>query len=272
MTAPTATMALATTRVLWVIAAAVLTVGIYLAWLGWSDETSNGQVLGLAATLSVMVAIVTYRLADLGPATSAVAVVASTLAVTFWVDYATDSSEDGIVSIVWAVAVAIYIGGSAAFGLTAVALLVWSLHRADWTPTVTAVLTVASYLGWLGWDQRRTPEGTGPYEAWQVVGLALTLATVTAIISWRSTDFTQPLTAAGVVTAVLTVAWSIDAAGDTIPDANLWPAGAILLFGGTALGLFVVSLIAWPLSQWAHRHSKSSSTYAQHPGGDEAQA
>lgn len=42
------------------------------------------------------------------------------------------------------------------------------------------VLTVASWLGWLGWDQQRNPDGSGPYEAWQVVGLALTLTVVAA--------------------------------------------------------------------------------------------
>jgi hypothetical protein len=258
MTAPTATAPPTTTHTLWIMAvAAVLTVGSYASWLGWSDDTSTAQVLGLAATLSVMVAIVTYRLADLGSATSAVGVVAGTLAATFSIDVATDSSEDGIVWIIWAVAVAIYFGFGAAFELTAVALLVWSLRRADWTPAVSAALTVTAYLGWLGWDQQRRPDGTGPYEAWQVVGLALTLATMTAVISWRSTDFTQPLAAVGVVTAVLTAAWSIDAATETTPDANLWPVGAIFLLGGTTVGLLIVSLIAWPLSQWAHRHLKS---------------
>ena len=53
---------------------------------------------------------------------------------------------------------------------------------------VAVLLTVAAYLAWLGWDQQRNPDGTGPYEAWQVVGLALTLAVVAAACSWRSAD------------------------------------------------------------------------------------
>jgi hypothetical protein len=255
MTAPTTTAPPETGHDFWMIAvAAMLTVGSYASWLGWSDDTSTEQVLGLVATLSVSVAFVSYRLADLGRATIAAAVVAGTLAVTFWIDFATDLSR---AEVIWAVPVAIFVGLGAAIGLTAVALLVWSSRRADWTPAVTAVLTGASYLGWLGWDQQRSPDGTGPYEAWQVVGLALTLAIVTAIISWRSTDLTQPLVAIAVIPAVLTFAFSLDAATEKTPDANLWPAGAILLYGGSASGLFIVSLVAWMASQWAHPRLKS---------------
>ncbi|MEU0394868.1 hypothetical protein ABZ208_19235 [Streptomyces sp. NPDC006208] len=42
-----------------------------------------------------------------------------------------------------------------------------------------AVVTLAVWAAWLGWDQHRDvqPDGTttGPYEAWQVIGLVLTL-------------------------------------------------------------------------------------------------
>ncbi|OEJ25887.1 hypothetical protein AS594_16660 [Streptomyces agglomeratus] len=44
---------------------------------------------------------------------------------------------------------------------------------------VLAVVTLALWAAWLGWDQNRDvqPDGTttGPYEAWQVIGLVLTL-------------------------------------------------------------------------------------------------
>jgi hypothetical protein len=221
-------------------AAAALTVGSYVSWLGWSDGTNAEQVLGLAATLSVMVAIVTYWLADLGRAAIAVGVVAGTLAVTFWIDFASELTP---AEAVWAVAAATFVAIGTAFGLVTVALLTWSLRRADWTPVVSAVLTVASYLGWLGWDQQRNPGGTGPYEAWQVVGLALTLAVVAAVSSWRSADTAQAMVVVLLMAAVLTVAFSIDAATDITPDANLWPVGALLLFGGATLGLWVVALL-----------------------------
>ncbi|MFC9248120.1 hypothetical protein ACFT7S_30080 [Streptomyces sp. NPDC057136] len=44
---------------------------------------------------------------------------------------------------------------------------------------VLAVVTLAAWAAWLGWDQHRDvqPDGTttGPYEAWQVIGLLLAL-------------------------------------------------------------------------------------------------
>ncbi|MEV6292838.1 hypothetical protein ACWET9_23930 [Streptomyces sp. NPDC004059] len=44
---------------------------------------------------------------------------------------------------------------------------------------VLAGLSLAAWAVWLGWDQHRDvhPDGstTGPYEAWQVIGLVLTL-------------------------------------------------------------------------------------------------
>ncbi|WP_406434060.1 hypothetical protein [Streptomyces sp. NBC_01589] len=42
-----------------------------------------------------------------------------------------------------------------------------------------AAVALAAWAAWLGWDQHRDvqPDGTttGPYEAWQVIGLVLTL-------------------------------------------------------------------------------------------------
>ncbi|MFI6978436.1 hypothetical protein ACIBSV_07535 [Embleya sp. NPDC050154] len=44
---------------------------------------------------------------------------------------------------------------------------------------VLAAIAAAAWAAWLGWDQHRDvhPDGstTGPYQAWQVVGLVLTL-------------------------------------------------------------------------------------------------
>jgi hypothetical protein len=57
-------------------------------------------------------------------------------------------------------------------GLTKVVFqLVWIL--------VPAGVSLAMWAAWLGWDQKRDvqPDGSvsGPYEAWQVIGLVLTL-------------------------------------------------------------------------------------------------
>ena len=82
-------------------------------------------------------------------------------------------------------------------------------------------LTVASYLAWLGWDQKKTRvPGTfdleGPYEPWQVIGLAVTLAVVAVVVTLR---YTASL-AIVVIPLALTVVWSVDAASGRLPDAN----------------------------------------------------
>ncbi|MEU2118144.1 hypothetical protein ABZ567_21465 [Streptomyces sp. NPDC016459] len=82
---------------------------------------------------------------------------------------------------------------------------------------VTAVVALGAWAGWLGWDQHRDvhPDGstTGPYEAWQVIGLVLALL---AAVYWAASR----RQAAGAVlgtTAGLTLAaavdWSDDASG-----------------------------------------------------------
>jgi hypothetical protein len=119
---------------------------------------------------------------------------------------------------------------------------------------VAVVLTVAAYLAWLGWDQQRNSDGTGPYEAWQVIGLALTLAAVAAAASWGSADLAQSMVVVILMAAALTVPASIDWATDNTPDANLWMLGAGFLFGGTMLGLWVVAGLTRAAWQFTHRH------------------
>ena len=118
---------------------------------------------------------------------------------------------------------------------------------------VAVVLTVAAWLGWLGWDRQRNPDETGPYEAWQVVGLALTLAVVAAASSWWSADLSQAMVTIVLMAAALTVAFSVDAATEKSPDANLWPVGAGFLFAGSMLGLWLVAGLTRAVWQWTHR-------------------
>lgn len=103
--------------------------------------------------------------------------------------------------------------------------------------------TIVAYLAWLAWDHERTripgsSDLEGPYEAWQVLGLALSLAGLTGLLTWRRTSWGSLCAVAVVVT--LTVAWSIDAAGQAAIGANLWPIGAAFLLVGSAVGLGVV--------------------------------
>ncbi|MFH8774008.1 hypothetical protein ACIF83_09685 [Streptomyces sp. NPDC085866] len=82
---------------------------------------------------------------------------------------------------------------------------------------VLAGVSLALWAAWLGWDQHRDvhPDGstTGPYEAWQVIGLVLTLL---APVCWAAYRRYRTGAVLG-TTAGLTVAagfdWSDDASG-----------------------------------------------------------
>ncbi|CAL9492280.1 hypothetical protein [Streptomyces sp. enrichment culture] len=93
-----------------------------------------------------------------------------------------------------------------------------------------AGIAVAAWAGWLGWDQTRDvhPDGstTGPYEAWQIIGLVLTLS----FPLYRAASRHHPAAAATGIPLGLTAAalydWSDDASG-------LYMIGVILLLGGS---------------------------------------
>jgi hypothetical protein len=115
------------------------------------------------------------------------------------------------------------------------------VHLAAFT-AMTAV-TVAGYLLWLGWNEPydRAPGSTvetGPHEAWQIVGLALTLGLAAAIGGWHHA--LAATVSAG--SLAITVIFAVDAATTPHPDANLWPIGAFFLFWGALAGLLLVSL------------------------------
>ncbi|MFD5061815.1 hypothetical protein [Streptomyces sp. NPDC058394] len=82
---------------------------------------------------------------------------------------------------------------------------------------VLAAVALAVWAAWLGWDQHRDvqPDGTttGPYEAWQVIGLVLTLL---APVYWAASRRYIAGAVLG-ITVGLTVAayydWSDDSSG-----------------------------------------------------------
>ncbi|MGW8887306.1 hypothetical protein [Streptomyces sp. NPDC055749] len=83
-------------------------------------------------------------------------------------------------------------------------------------PVLTAV-TLAAWAAWLGWDQHRDvhPDGstTGPYEAWQVIGLVLTLL---APVCWAASRRYVAGAVLGTtigLTAAAFVDWSDDSSG-----------------------------------------------------------
>ncbi|MFF4364580.1 hypothetical protein [Streptomyces sp. NPDC001594] len=105
---------------------------------------------------------------------------------------------------------------------------------------VQAVVAVAVWAVWLGWDQHRDvqPDGsvTGPYEAWQVIGLVLSLL---APVYWAAS---RRYVAGAVLgtTVGLTVAaycdWSDDSSG-------LYMVGVGLVMMGSLVVTAVVSAV-----------------------------
>ncbi|MEU6279969.1 hypothetical protein [Streptomyces sp. NPDC047028] len=103
-----------------------------------------------------------------------------------------------------------------------------------------AGVSLAGWAAWLGWDQHRDvqPDGTetGPYEAWQVIGLVLTLLAPVCWAAYRSY-------VAGAVlgtTAGLTIAayydWSDDSSG-------LFVIGVGMVMIGSLVATAVVSAV-----------------------------
>ncbi|MEE6259693.1 hypothetical protein [Plantactinospora sonchi] len=109
-----------------------------------------------------------------------------------------------------------------------------------WTVILGGV-TLAAYWAFLGWDTERdvdpvTGAETGPYQAWQVLGLGAVLAVLTFEAGRRG----RPWLATLVVPAVLTASFSVDAATDPGSD-GLWPIGAALVAFGSAVGTVLVA-------------------------------
>ncbi|MER7717407.1 hypothetical protein ABTX99_10715 [Streptomyces flaveolus] len=109
---------------------------------------------------------------------------------------------------------------------------------------VLAAVAAALWAAWLGWDQQRDvhPDGstTGPYEAWQVIGLVLTLLVPVCWAAFRNHG-------AGVVpgvTAGLTVSaaydWSDDASGLFVVGAGMVMVGSFAVTAGLVAAITAV--------------------------------
>ncbi|WP_406288728.1 hypothetical protein [Embleya sp. NBC_00896] len=103
---------------------------------------------------------------------------------------------------------------------------------------VPAAVAMALWAAWLGWDQQRDvyPDGstTGPYEAWQVIGLGLTLP---APVYWAASRGHVAAATLGTTTGLTVAAyydWSDDSSG-------LFVIGVGMVMIGS---LFVTSLLS----------------------------
>ncbi|MFD8805926.1 hypothetical protein [Streptomyces sp. NPDC059597] len=109
-----------------------------------------------------------------------------------------------------------------------------------WKPLLTQPLailaltatSIALWAAWLGWDQHRDvhPDGstTGPYEPWQVIGLALTLLVPVSLAAYRR-HFPAAILGAPVGLAIASFYdWSDDASGLFVIGVGLVVAGSVV--------------------------------------------
>ncbi|MEU0060135.1 hypothetical protein [Streptomyces sp. NPDC006334] len=117
---------------------------------------------------------------------------------------------------------------------------------------VLAGVSMAAWAAWLGWDQRYDvqPDGTstGPYEAWQVIGLVLTLLVP---VYWAAS---RRYVAGAVLgtTAGLTIAayldWSDDSTGQFMVGVGMVMMGSLAV---TATACAAIASARRPLSPGA---------------------
>lgn len=118
---------------------------------------------------------------------------------------------------------------------------------------VLAVMTLAVWAAWLGWDQHRDVQPddsvTGPYEAWQVIGLVLTLL---APVYWAASRRYIAGAVLG-VTVGLTVAayydWSGDSSGLFMVGVGMVMVGSLVVTGVASAVIASVTAGADPARQ-----------------------
>jgi hypothetical protein len=106
---------------------------------------------------------------------------------------------------------------------------------------LAVVLGALTWAAWLGWDRTAsfdvvTDSVQYPYVTLQVLGCAVTVLVVTAVLAARG----NPV-AAGGVSLGFWLCWTVDAA--TQDDSGLFVVGAFLLAFGLAAGTTVAALV-----------------------------
>ncbi|MET9421130.1 hypothetical protein ABZY06_10390 [Streptomyces sp. NPDC006540] len=102
---------------------------------------------------------------------------------------------------------------------------------------VLAAVTAGAWAAWLGWDQQRDvqPDGTttGPYEAWQVIGLVLTLLAL--VYGAVSRDYIAAVAGIPVgLTAAAYYDWSDDSSGLFMVGVVMVMVGSLAVTAGVA--------------------------------------
>ncbi|MEU2223322.1 hypothetical protein [Streptomyces sp. NPDC018347] len=99
------------------------------------------------------------------------------------------------------------------------------------TALAPAAVALVAWAAWLGWDQRRdvAPDGTttGPYAAWQVIGLVLTLLPPVYWATARHHAVSAVLGVPAGLAAAAFVDWSDDSSGLFVIGVALVLAGGL---------------------------------------------
>ncbi|MGW3205671.1 hypothetical protein [Streptomyces sp. NPDC001135] len=108
-------------------------------------------------------------------------------------------------------------------------------------PVLTGV-ALAAWAVWLGWDQHRDVHAdgstTGPYEAWQVIGLVLTLLVPVCWAAYRGYAAGGVLGTTVGLTLAAYVDWSDDSSGLFVIGVGM------VMIGSLATTLAVTTVIA----------------------------
>jgi FtsH-binding integral membrane protein len=105
---------------------------------------------------------------------------------------------------------------------------------------VLAGVSLAAWSAWLGWDQQGDVQAdgstTGPYEAWQVIGLVLTLLVPVCWLAFRRYFVGAVLGTTVGLTVAAYYDWSDDASG-------LFAIGVGMVMLGTLAATIVLSAV-----------------------------
>ncbi|MFJ6252008.1 MULTISPECIES: hypothetical protein [unclassified Streptomyces] len=114
------------------------------------------------------------------------------------------------------------------------------------TTVLLAGTAVVMWAVWLGWDQHYDvrPDGstTGPYEAWQVIGLGLGLLVPVCWAAFRGHGAAAVLGTPGGLTLAAAYDWSDDSSG-------LFVIGVGMIMIGSAAATALVAVLASTLRQ-----------------------
>ncbi|PWG08087.1 hypothetical protein DF268_39755 [Streptomyces sp. V2] len=104
---------------------------------------------------------------------------------------------------------------------------------------VFALVAAGLWGGWLGWDQERDVQAdgssTGPYEAWQVVGLGVCLLGVVGWAALRGCRADVDLGVSAGLAGAAYLDWSDDSSG-------LFMIGVLMVAVGSLVGATAVSV------------------------------